>query len=224
MLINEPARLTSNDRSVACRLVNLSQSGAQLWFDSGRPPDPGTVFVLEVDASDDDSGVAQLGRNAGEVVRVMGKRAGVRFQALNDAAAARLDKVLESVRCGSGREARPSESVPLDMIANCMMDSDVVECRVLDISASGAMVALSSRTQPEPGMQISLVLDGVGELPARVIRTMGDDIGVQFEYFDEKVRDRLIRRIFTRGLNNASLAGTVSGVSVALFKRAFGPV
>ena len=165
LLINESARLTSDDPSVACRLVNLSQSGAQLWFDSGRPPDPGTVFVLEVDASDDDSGVAQLGRIAGEVIRVMGKRAGIRFRALNDAAAARLDKVLESVRCGSGREARPSERVPLDMIANCMMDSDVVGCRVLDISASGAMVALSGRTQPEPGMQISLVLDGVGELP-----------------------------------------------------------
>lgn len=224
LLINESARLTSDDRSVACRLVNLSQTGAQLWFDSGKPPDPGTEFVLEVDASDEDSGLAQLGRLAGEVVRVTGKRAGVRFHALNDAAAARLDKALESVKYGSGRDARPSERVPLDMIANCMMDSDVVECRVIDISASGAMVGLDTRKLPEPGMQMSLILDGVGEIPARVIRAMGDNIGVQFEYFDEEVRDRLIQRIFTRGLSNSSLAGTVGEVSVALFKRAFGPV
>lgn len=54
------------------------------------------------------------------------------------------------------------------------------------------------------------------------MRSVGDGVGLRFEYFEESVRDRLIQHIFTEGMSNASVTGSPTAIVGALLRRAFG--
>lgn len=195
-----------------------------LVLESARPPEVGTELGLEFEmhGARGASGLADLGTVKAVVARSTGNKMGVRFIGLNDAATTRLDHILEALKAAGDADARRSERIDIDKTADCLMGSYRVDCRLLDASANGVLIAFDQSKAPPVGMAIAVELEGVGTLSGRVVRIMNGMAGVEFEHMDEAVRDRLIQRLYTQGLSNASGAGTVIGVAQGLFRRAFG--
>jgi cellulose synthase (UDP-forming) len=100
-----------------------------------------------------------------------------------------------------GRPAlRAEERFPLDEpVAIWRRDSrDAALARGLDISVSGIALAGEGLVVGEP---VRVRLRGVGSIAGRVARAGHGRIGIAFDTAGSPARDRLIVRLFTRGLN-----------------------
>tara|TARA_R110002072_G_scaffold34317_2_gene102793 strand:+ start:750 stop:1112 length:363 start_codon:yes stop_codon:yes gene_type:complete len=64
--------------------------------------------------------------------------------------------------------------------------------RILDISAGGAGLQMEMRL-PD-GTEMTLEIDNIGLIPARIVRQMQEGVAVKFEFSAEKEQE-LIRRI-----------------------------
>jgi cellulose synthase (UDP-forming) len=96
---------------------------------------------------------------------------------------------------------RREERFPTDEPARCLVGESESACRLVDLSVSGALLA---GALPAPvGASLHVVLDGVGRLPARVVREQGGRFAVQFEELPVEDRDRLIHAIYSAGRLNA---------------------
>ncbi|HEY7425846.1 MAG TPA: glycosyltransferase [Gemmataceae bacterium] len=96
---------------------------------------------------------------------------------------------------------RREERFPADEPARYLLGESESPCRLVNLSASGALLAGAG---PVPvGVSLYVVLDGVGRLSARVVRTQGDHFAVQFEDLSLEDRDRLIHAIYSAGRLNA---------------------
>jgi hypothetical protein len=148
--------------------------------------------------------------------------AGIDFQGLNDASTARLDNFIELVRRRRERRDPADERIRLDMAIRCLVHEATVNCRIVDVSSSGALLRFDGDDAPAVGTAVTLDLPEIGTIDARMVRRYEGGMGARFEYFEETVRDRLIQRIFTKGMNNASVTGSPAEIAKALFMRAFG--
>ena len=90
------------------------------------------------------------------------------------------------------------------------------------LSGRGALLRFDGDDAPAVGTAVTLDLPEIGTIDARMVRRYEGGMGARFEYFEETVRDRLIQRIFTKGMNNASVTGSPAEIAKALFMRAFG--
>ncbi|MBK1667324.1 hypothetical protein CKO28_04685 [Rhodovibrio sodomensis] len=94
---------------------------------------------------------------------------------------------------------------------------------LLDLSLSGAQVALETADDHAKGAWLWLEIADVGEVPAEVVRAGADRLGLRF-YLPEAVRrDRLIRKLFTAGLDNATRNEDGWAIALGMLARIFGP-
>lgn len=222
--IDVPARCETESVSLGCTVIDLSLSGAQLAFPSGAPPELETQIMLELQETDEDLPLpATPPRNiSGRVVRIVDGNAGIVFQGLNDVATARLDGFIEFIKRRHETRDLDTDGFEMDMAIRCLTHGSTVSCRIVDVSSSGAQLQFDSENVPEMGTGVTLDLPDIGAIDARIMRSWGNDAGIRFEYFEESVRDRLIQRIFTKGMSNASITGSPAVIAKALFRRAFG--
>ncbi len=96
-------------------------------------------------------------------------------------------------------------------------------CRMMDASLSGAMVDFGNLPTPTIGEQITLDMNGVGLIQADVIRVVNGGVGLRFDDMTPEARDRLIRRLYTEGLQaNVEKSADAKEVAWKLIGRAFG--
>jgi cellulose synthase (UDP-forming) len=96
---------------------------------------------------------------------------------------------------------RREERFPIDEPACYLLGESELPCHLVDLSLSGALLT-GSATLPI-GVLLHVVLNGVGRLPARVVRAQNDQFAVQFEDLSVQDRDRLIHAIYSAGRLNA---------------------
>jgi cellulose synthase (UDP-forming) len=95
---------------------------------------------------------------------------------------------------------------------------EAVIARGLDISVSGIALAGSGVV---PGEAVRVRLAGVGSLDGIVARCGGGRIGIAFTAGDSPVRDRLIVRLFTAGMNSKRLHVPLWAATRAVLQRIF---
>lgn len=219
-----PARCDTEDASLGCIVVDLSLSGARLTFPSSTPPETETEIVLELRDPDHDLPLPATPprKISARVVRVADRTVGVVFQGISDIATTRLDGFIGFVKWNEERRDPEIARFDLDMKIRCLTHGAMVDCRILDISVSGARLRFDRDDAPGTGDGVTLEVPDIGAIEARVVRSVGDGVGLRFEYFEESVRDRLIQHIFTEGMSNASVTGSPTAIVGALLRRAFG--
>ncbi|MHA1529499.1 MAG: PilZ domain-containing protein, partial [Alphaproteobacteria bacterium] len=93
--------------------------------------------------------------------------------------------------------------------------------RIRDISLSGAAIRLDSETALAPGDWLAISIADAGEIPARIVRRMGNELGMIFHLPLSPTRDRLIRKIFTGGYDNATRADDQLEISMQMIGSIF---
>jgi cellulose synthase (UDP-forming) len=94
-----------------------------------------------------------------------------------------------------------------------------------DASLSGARIVPDPAAPPLPaGAPVHLRIREVGTVPGVVARVAPDGMGIRFSLAEgDPRRDRLIRRLFTDGLDNATRTHNAAAVARGLIGRIFGP-
>ena len=106
---------------------------------------------------------------------------------------------------------------------NCLLGDSWQDCRVVDVSLSGALIDFRAASVPAQGDHIALDIIRVGPIEAQVMRISGCQVGVRFDSFAPETRDRLICRLYTEGLeNNAEATIALGSITGILLQRAFG--
>ena len=80
----------------------------------------------------------------------------------------------------------------------------ILSARIRDISMTGLAVALDSADPPPRGEWLSVAVADVGQVAARVVRAQPKNVGLCFDLPPSRLRDRMIRKIFTGGHDNAT--------------------
>jgi len=148
-----------------CEIENISAGGALVR--AAHPPQKGARVVIYFN---------DLGRFDSQVVRTEDDGFAVRFKC----GAAKLDKTADALTWLQNRKICPSIDgrrhvrARRDEDATLYLDSgQAVACRVLDISLSGASLAIS----PAPPIGAAVML---GRTSARVVRVHDAGVGIEF--------------------------------------------
>lgn len=159
--------LFENGREYPCRILDISPGGVALRSPAGG--EIGERVVAYVD---------HLGRLEGRIARTFDRG----FAMTIDATASRRDKLADSLTWMANRnvlklkEDRGYERQAPTKATNVMLklaDGSVHQCRVVDVSMSGAAVATDLR--PDIGTSLS-----VGRMHAKVVRHFDEGIAVEF--------------------------------------------
>lgn len=114
-----------------------------------------------------------------------------------------------------------------DLVEPCLLRSPAggLAARTIDLSLSGAGVVLTEGSAAR-GDWFLLSLTDVGTIPAEVMRCApaaeGQILGLRFALPPGAVRDRLIQRLFTSGLDAPVRAGTPLRMTLAIIGRVLG--
>ena len=84
-------------------------------------------------------------------------------------------------------ERRGSRRYPYSKEADVRVGEVSHPCEVINISANGA--ALASRTRPEVGTAVLVVLEEIEPLPATVTRQLVDGFAVEFDFDPDREGD-----------------------------------
>jgi hypothetical protein len=149
-----------------CKLLDISVGGAALI--SPVVPELGEPIIAYFD---------QLGGLQGKVVRTLEGGFAIGFiatQHKREKLAAQITWLINRQELG-GPEDRRHERIALKNHVSTLKlpDGQTVECKVLDVSLSGASVGTTAR--PEVGSEVV-----VGKMRARVVRRSETGIGVEF--------------------------------------------
>jgi len=97
--------------------------------------------------------------------------------------------------------------------------------RIHDISLSGVAVRLDTGVDSgaalAPGDWLAISIADAGEIPARIVRKMGNELGMIFHLPLSPTRDRLIRKIFTGGYDNTTRADDQLAISMQMIGSIF---
>jgi hypothetical protein len=105
--------------------------------------------------------------------------------------------------CFDPRERRHQERFPVDLLATCEFGSLRRRCRLRDLSLSGARVDIDESLPVSAGGTLSIPV--IGELPAHVVWAASGSIGLSFDRLPADVRHRLIRILYTSGLDQTPM-------------------
>lgn len=165
-----PARFLTGDRENGCRSENISAGGALFHVgdaDEGPIAAVGARVIVYVE---------ELGRFEGTVVRADPGSFALKFQATPHKLAKTADNLTWLLNRGvfAGLDERRHARKECDAPAAAQLaDGSQASCRVLDISLSGASLAISPR--PEVGAELE-----IGGQRARVVRHHPGGVGVEF--------------------------------------------
>jgi cellulose synthase (UDP-forming) len=94
---------------------------------------------------------------------------------------------------------------------------------VIDISLTGATFEAQGELPEwaDQGIWLALAVQGVGDIPAQVVRRNSQALGMRFNLQPSPERDRLIRKIFTTGLDNTTANDDAFIITVAMLSSIF---
>jgi cellulose synthase/poly-beta-1,6-N-acetylglucosamine synthase-like glycosyltransferase len=213
--LGESALCQVHDAELPCRVLDISAGGAKLRFDGDMVLHQGMEVVLALEA---------IGGLSGRIVWSARGNAGVRFGGLGAETAAALRARLDGLAVLLPDRSRRAARVDLDLPARCAVDEVEAGCVIENASTTGVLIAVDGVT-PKLGSVIGIDMPGVGELSGRIVRALdGNRFGVQYEGLRDATKDRLIRRLYTRGLGHTGPGHAIDAVALAraLFARAFG--
>lgn len=91
----------------------------------------------------------------------------------------------------------------------------------VDLSLSGAALMLDT-APAKPiaiGQHLRVYLDDVGTIGGQAVRVRGESIGIRFDLPPSQECDRLIRKLFTGGLDTTAVTTSVWAATLGLIKR-----
>lgn len=100
-------------------------------------------------------------------------------------------------------------------------DGRSFDAPIIDLSVSGTGLTIPEGISLDEGETISVVIREVGPVRGWVARKRGNAMGVAFHLPESIERDRLIRKIFTSGLNTIKIDASTWSVLFELLKRIF---
>ncbi len=160
--------MLSDRREFPCQVVNMSPGGIAI----AAPVcgEPGERVIAYVD---------HLGRIEGKIARMLDNGFAMTIEATlrkRDKLAAQLTWLANRHILNLSEDRRHGRSVPRKTTARLMLpNGNNVACRVIDLSESGAAIAIAPELRPAVGLMVT-----VGKTPGRVVRHIDDGFAIEF--------------------------------------------
>jgi hypothetical protein len=160
--------MLENRLEYPCRIVNMSPGGAAIMADS--PSRMGERVIAYID---------HLGRLEGRITREFEGGFAISIGATprkREKLAAQLTWLANRQILNLPEDRRHGRFVPRNPIARLVLPNGIsVVCRVIDVSQSGAAIAVPPAQLPQIGAAVT-----VGRTPGRVVRHIDDGFAVEF--------------------------------------------
>jgi hypothetical protein len=160
--------MLENRQEYPCRIVNMSPGGAAVMAEV--PGKVGERIIAYVD---------HLGRLEGKISRVFEGGFAMSIGATprkREKLAAQLTWLANRQMLNLPEDRRHGRIVPRNPMARLILPSGInIACRVIDISASGAAVAVPPSQLPPIGAAVT-----IGKTPGRVVRHIDDGFAIEF--------------------------------------------
>ena len=78
-----------------------------------------------------------------------------------------------------GGERRTEDRLDVSWRATLTVGDTPVSCAILDVATAGTKVALADPAAIQPGQEVLLTVDGLGDFAGRVAWRRGDELGLQ---------------------------------------------
>jgi PilZ domain len=184
--------MLANGEEYPCQVINMSAGGAALV--TAIVGEPGERVIAYID---------EIGRLEGKIVRNFDGGFAIAINATQrkrDKLAEQLTWLANRTSLGMPEDRRHERVQPRNPYSRIKLpDGRTYACRVIDMSISGAAVAIQVR--PALGTEVTL-----GRMRARVVRHFPEGVAVQFS--DVQDPKRLAERLKTAGGGNQiALAG-----------------
>ena len=117
---------------------------------------------------------------------------------------------------------RGEERFDLDEEARLELpDGKTAPCQLADMSLSGARLthALPAPERPAAGARIRIAIKGVGPVDATAVWINDEEAGIHFDLPQGPVRNRVIRKLFTNGLDSTAVSTHAWKATFGLIKR-----
>lgn len=163
--VDLPARVVLAGKEVAARVTGASAGGADIA--APLAPPLGETVVAYVD---------RVGRLEGRVLRVTRHGFVLAFSQRATRAKRLADTLTWVVNMGPERDRRGARRYDKNEAATLVRESgDAVACRILDISTTGASIAIDAHGRPAIGESVI-----IGKMSGRVVRHHETGIGLAF--------------------------------------------
>ena len=160
--------MLSDRRDFACQVINMSPGGMALVT-----PVVGVVGERVI------AYVDHLGRLEGKITRLIDNGFAMTISATSrkrDKLAAQLTWLANRQILNLPEDRRHGRFVPRNTLARLILPNGTnVTCRVIDLSASGAAVAISPELRPDVGAAVT-----IGKTTGRVVRHIEDGFAIEF--------------------------------------------
>ncbi len=160
--------MLADRREFPCQVVNMSPGGMALV--APVPGNPGERVIAYVD---------HLGRLEGKIARMLDNGFAMTIAATlrkRDKLAAQLTWLANRHILNLPEDRRHGRFIPRRAMARLILpNGNNVTCRVIDLSESGAAIAISPELRPAVGAMVT-----IGKTPGRVVRHIDDGFAIEF--------------------------------------------
>ena len=160
--------MLADRREFPCQVVNMSPGGIALV--APVPGNPGERVIAYVD---------HLGRLDGKISRMLDNGFAMTIEATlrkRDKLAAQLTWLANRHILNLPEDRRHGRFIPRKAMARLILpNGHNVTCRVIDLSESGAAIAISPELRPAVGSMVT-----IGKTPGRVVRHIDDGFAIEF--------------------------------------------
>ena len=160
--------MLENRQEYACRIVNMSPGGAAVMADT--PGKIGERVIAYVD---------HLGRLEGKITREFEGGFAMSIGATprkREKLAAQLTWLANRQILNLPEDRRHGRIIPRNPMARLIMPNGVnLTCRVIDMSQSGAAIAIATDQRPDVGALVT-----IGKTTGRVVRHLEDGFAIEF--------------------------------------------
>jgi hypothetical protein len=160
--------MLADRREFPCQVVNMSPGGIALV--APVPGNPGERVIAYVD---------HLGRLEGKISRMLDNGFAMTIEATlrkRDKLAAQLTWLANRHILNLPEDRRHGRFIPRRAMARLILpNGHNVTCRVIDLSESGAAIAISPELRPAVGVMVT-----IGKTPGRVVRHIDDGFAIEF--------------------------------------------
>ena len=160
--------MLADRREFPCQVVNMSPGGIALV--APVPGNPGERVIAYVD---------HLGRLEGKISRMLDNGFAMTIEATlrkRDKLGSQLTWLANRHILNLPEDRRHGRFIPRRALARLILpNGHNVTCRVIDLSESGAAIAISPELRPAVGIMVT-----VGKTPGRVVRHIDDGFALEF--------------------------------------------
>jgi hypothetical protein len=166
----------AGDREMDCEILNISVGGAKVRL--AEPVETKSEVRVRID---------RVGEFSGRVAWCKGTTLGIEFHdKLSE-----LARIVEDLLGGDTSDDTKRDEARSSVLwsGQLLTAGQVVNCRVLNISAKGAQ--LRTFKTFECGLEVILSIDRYGEFAGKLICQDGPNVGIQFHENPEKIAGKL---------------------------------